>query len=151
MVAGKRQEGADLDPSRKQLRRRNVAWRFRKATDIIADKRNTGQTDVCIHRDRHLQMFPVAYVVAGPERRVALRSCVHVASQHKWAGVRFVFEVAVIGRFSFMMSIKIVIFRMGYLLSIVVFKHDIQRHRMERAVKYGRLVHIIPNAVNSLV
>ncbi|MOA39427.1 hypothetical protein D3C78_1612090 [compost metagenome] len=79
MVSGKWQEGTDLDPSCEQFRRRNIARRFRKAADIIADKRNPGQTDVGIHRNRHLQMLPVTYVVPGPERRVALRSSVHVA------------------------------------------------------------------------
>src|SRR5712671_1537667 len=91
-------------------------------------------------------MIPHSYVVAGPGRRVALRTRISCARQDKWPFVRPQFQQTLLRSADILHSKYIVNRQVGQGSSVVHAVAHIERHGFRGRQEYRRLIHIVPEA-----
>src|SRR5258708_1147402 len=144
-------EGCNLNPSRKQVR----PGRAVESTDVGTNERNAAEAEVEQHLGCEAEVIPGRGIISGPGKSVALPTRVCCAGEDEGTLVGTQLEKALVSAARILKSNDIVNFgmRRGASHEARLFDavNGIQGHGFAWSVKDRGLVHIIPEAGNSIL
>src|SRR5206468_12872879 len=137
-----RHERRGLQPSRVQLRARRSV----ETADVTAGEWDAREPEPEDHRNRNTQVIPSRVIVAGPNGRVALRTCIRRPRDDEWPALGTKAAKSLECGARHQRPILVVVLEVGSRVAVPLELHDV-RDRL--TTKGGRLVHVVPHAADS--